>query len=78
MVYIVGRPSCIPMKLLKEILGQEGEESVLGCTDAVAWVPPADLLPVLVTHAVVGVYDPLLCCVVALSVCLWRKQWCGF
>lgn len=66
------------MKLLKEILGQEGEESVLGCTDAVAWVPPGDLLPVLVTHAVVGVHQPLLCWVVAPPVRLWRKQRCGF
>ena len=69
---------CIPVKLLQEILGQEGEEGILGGADSVATVSPGDLGPVLVEYVVVGEHDPLLRQVVALRPPLWGQQWCGF
>lgn len=66
------------MKLLPEILGQEGEEGILGGADSVAGVPPGELCPILVEYVVVGEHDPLLCQVVVLCPLLWGQQWCGF
>lgn len=67
-----------PVKLLEEILRQEGEQGVFGCADCVVRVPPADPHPVLVAQAIVGEHHPLLCQVVALPALLWRQQPCGF
>lgn len=77
-VGIVWPSACVPVKLLQEILGQEGEEGIFGCADPVAGVSPGDLGPVSVEQAIVGEYDPLLHQVVALSPLLWGQQWCGF
>ena len=68
----------VPVKLLQEILGQEGEEGVLGCADSVAGVSPGELLPVLVERVVVGEHDPPLCKVAARRLLLWEQQRCGF
>lgn len=67
-----------PVKLLQEVLGQEGEEGVLGRANSIAGVSPGDLCPVLVEQAVVGEHDPLLRQVLALPPLLWGQQWCGF
>ena len=75
---IVQTIGSVPMKLLKEIPGQEGEEGVFGCAGSVARVSPGDLFPILMEYAVVGEHDPPLCQVVALSPFLWREQRCGF
>ena len=68
----------VPMKLLKEVLRQEGEEGVFGRADSVAGVFPGDLCPIMVAHAVVRKHDPLLCQVVALPPFVSGQQWCGF
>ena len=68
----------VPVKLLQEILGQEGEEGVLGCADSVAGVSPGELLPVPVERVIVGEHDPLLRKVAARRLCLWGQQRRGF
>lgn len=76
--HITQPTGCIPMKLLKEILRQEGEEGIFGRADSVARVFPGDRCPILVAHAVVGEHDPLLCQVVALPPSILGQQRCGF
>lgn len=68
----------VPLELLKEILGQEGEEGIFGCADSVPRVSPGDLCPIPVAYAVVGEHDPLQRQVVALPSLLLGQQWSGF
>lgn len=77
-VGVVWPSACLPVKLLQEILGQEGEEGIFGRADPIAGVSPGDLGPVSVEQAVVGEYNPLLRQAAALSLLLWGQQWCGF